>query len=150
MHLVHDCFMSTIGSLHFTAAVSSLNLTLIPTTAYYFHMETQNDTCCKRNYTLLYFYISEELITCRKSLIHWKSRSLLQRTRQKKNVPRHIQRTGGCKNRIPRIFFYNYLYKVYEKYPITRQSRLAKNKLHCIAELSPCTHCDCCVATILF
>ena len=141
--------MSTIGSLHFTAAVSSLNLTLIPTTAYYFHMETQNDTCCKRNYTLLYFYTSEELITCRKSL-HWKSRSLLQRTRQKKNVPRHIQRTGGCKNRIPRIFFYNYLYKVYEKYPITRQSRLAKNKLHYIAELSPCTHCDCCVATILF
>ena len=61
MHLAHDCFMSTIGSLHFTAAVSSLNLTLIPT-AYYFLMETQNHTCCKRNYTLLYFYISVELI----------------------------------------------------------------------------------------
>ena len=61
MHLVHDCFMSTIGPLHFTAAVSSLNVILIPT-AYYFHMETQNHTCCKCNYTLLYFYISEELI----------------------------------------------------------------------------------------
>ena len=60
MHLVHDCFVSTI--LHFTAAVSSLNLTLIPT-AYYFHIETQNHTCCKRNCTLLYFYISEELMT---------------------------------------------------------------------------------------
>ena len=62
MHLVHDCFMSTIGSLHLTAAVSSLILILIPT-AYYFHMETQNPTCYKRNYTLLYFYISGELIT---------------------------------------------------------------------------------------
>ena len=46
--------MSTIGSLHFTAAVSCLNLILIPT-AYYSHMETQNHTCCKRNYTLLFF-----------------------------------------------------------------------------------------------
>ena len=54
--------MSTIGSLHFTAAVSSLNLILIPT-AYYSHMETQNHTYWKRNYSLLYFYISEELIT---------------------------------------------------------------------------------------
>ena len=54
--------MSTIGSLHFTAAVSCLNLILIPT-AYYSHMETQNHICCKRNYTLLFFYILEELIT---------------------------------------------------------------------------------------
>ena len=55
--------MSTIGSLHFTAAASCLNLILIPT-AYYSHMETQNHTFCKRNYTLLFFfYISVELIT---------------------------------------------------------------------------------------
>ena len=46
--------MSTIGSLH-------LNLILIPT-AYYSHKETQNHTGCKRNYTLLFFYISEDLI----------------------------------------------------------------------------------------
>ena len=45
--------MSTIGSLHFTAAVSSLNLT---PTAYYFHMETQNHNCCKRNCTLLFLH----------------------------------------------------------------------------------------------
>ena len=56
-------FYESIGSLDFTAAVSSLNLILTPNTAYYPHMETQNHTCCKRNYTLLYFYISEELIT---------------------------------------------------------------------------------------
>ena len=49
MHYVHDCFMSTIGSLHFAAAVSSLNLILIPA-AYYSHMEIQNHACCKRNY----------------------------------------------------------------------------------------------------
>ena len=46
--------MSTIGSLHFTAAAFCLNLILIPT-VYYSHMETQNHTCCKRNYTLLFF-----------------------------------------------------------------------------------------------
>ena len=53
MYQGHDCFMSTIGSLHFTAAVSCLNLILIPTA--YYHMETQNYTCCKCNYTLLFF-----------------------------------------------------------------------------------------------
>ena len=46
--------MSTIGSLHFTAAAFCLNLILIPT-VYYSHRETQNHTCCKRNYTLLFF-----------------------------------------------------------------------------------------------
>ena len=51
MHLVHDCFMSTIGFLYLTAAVSSLNLILIPT-ACYLHMETQNHTCCNLTYTV--------------------------------------------------------------------------------------------------
>ena len=46
--------MSTIGYLHFTAAAFCINLILIPT-VYYSHMETQNHTCCKRNYTLLFF-----------------------------------------------------------------------------------------------
>ena len=54
--------MSTIVSLHFTAAVSGLNVILIPT-AYYSAMETQNHAYCKRSYTLLFFYISEELMT---------------------------------------------------------------------------------------
>ena len=54
--------MSTIVSLHFTAAVSGLNVTLIPT-AYYSAMEAQNHACCKRSYALLFFYISEELMT---------------------------------------------------------------------------------------
>ena len=54
--------MSTIVSLHFTAAVSGLNVTLIPT-AYYSAMETQNHAYCKLSYTLLFFYISEELMT---------------------------------------------------------------------------------------
>ena len=84
MHLVHDCFMSTIGSLHLTAAVSSLILILIPT-AYYFHMETQNPTCYKRNYTLLYFYISEELITLQEVPYPLEKQKFTPKNKTKKN-----------------------------------------------------------------
>ena len=71
MHLVHDCFMSTIDWF--------LNLILIPTAHTTFtwkhkitHAVNVTIHCCISNITGSHLFM------------HWKSRSLLQRTRQKK------------------------------------------------------------------
>ena len=82
--------MSTIGSLHFTAAVSCLNLILIPT-AYYSHMETQNHTCCKRDYTLLFFYISEKLITQQEVAYPLEKREFTPKSKTKKQKKNNNQ-----------------------------------------------------------
>ena len=49
-------------------------------------METQNHTCCKRNYTLLFFYISEELITQQEVAYPLEKQEFTPKNKAKKKV----------------------------------------------------------------